>query len=657
MNWLFPGFLAGAAAIALPILLHLLRRQPRRTIVFPSLRFLAAAQRQTERQHRLRRFIVLLLRCAALALLAAAFARPFLGSNAGGGGRAVVVVVDHSFSLQSKGRWEKLRTWAKKEIGPLREGDKLGIMLAGPRPVWLAPLNTDTAGALARFEQLAPGWDIARVEPALRSAAETLTATPVKERKLIFAGDHQRVSWSGADFSKALPDGVAVVFPSLPDPIARQAALLAPTLTRNDGGLHVALSIRNFSAAHKRTLRIFRDGGVLPVHEQTIDLGDRETRAVPVDLAGAPPALARFRFALDADDLPADDTAYAVWQSTGSDRTLLLDAAPGDSAADFAGTAFGSTSTLKPALRVVPVPAGVWPAKAVAVLRNDASFAGPSVARLEAFLRDGGSALIFVNGGEAQWKWLAATRRIAIRPLKAEKTMLHVHDWAMDHPIVATMTEHRVTPLLGWDFRQGWALPTGAVDSIALWTEDAAAIGEVQVGAGRLLLCGFPPDRRDGEWPVQAAFVPFLHRAVTYLLGAQETAAVLPAKVGDPLRLPTEPGKWVALDGPATTEPARELATSVTPTAPGLYEFAQGTERKLFAVNLNADESDLASWEEGTPWTALVSTAPPPKKTELPAVSLAALEAEQQNSLWWWAVAAIALILLAELGVANRTAR
>lgn len=657
MNWLFPGFLAGAAAIALPILLHLLRRRPKRTVVFPSLRFLAAVQRQTENQHRLRRFIVLLLRCAALALLAAAFARPFLGSNDRRGGRAVVLVVDHSFSLQTKGRWEKLRAWAKNEIGPLREGDKLGIMLASPRPAWLAPLNTDTAGALARLDALVPGWDTARVEPALRSAADTLAVTAAKERKLIFLGDHQRVSWSGTDFSKSLPDGVAVVFPALPDATGRQAALLAPTLARHDNGLQATVSIRNFSGAHKRTLQVFRDGALVPVHKQTLDLNDRETRVVPVELRGETPPLARFRFALDGDDLPADDTAYAVWQSTGGDRSLLLDAAPGEGAADYAGTAFGSTSSLKPALRVLPLPAGTWPAKAVAVLRNDSSFAPASAARLEAFLREGGSALVFVNGGEAQRKWLASTRRIVIRPLKAEKEMLRVHDWAMDHPIVATLSEHRVTPLLGWDFRQGWGLPTGAVDSLALWSEDSAAIGEVQVGAGRLLLCGFPPERRDGEWPVQAAFVPFLHRAVTYLLGAQETAKALPVKVSDPLRLPVEAGNWVSLDGPAAAEPARNLASSVTPTAPGLYEFSQGSERKFFAVNLHADESDPAAWEEGTPWTALVSTKPAAKRTDLPAVSLVALEAEQQSSLWWWAVAAIALILLAELGVANRTAR
>src|SRR5262249_38765373 len=119
VHWLFPGFLVGAWAIALPILLHLLRRRPRRTIAFPSLRFLATTPPQNAKSQQLRRWIVLLLRGAALALLAAAFARPFFGASRVGDRRATVVVVDNSFSLQAGRRWPELRAWAREQIGEI----------------------------------------------------------------------------------------------------------------------------------------------------------------------------------------------------------------------------------------------------------------------------------------------------------------------------------------------------------------------------------------------------------------------------------------------------------------------------------------------------------------------------------------------------------
>lgn len=658
MNWLFPTFLAGVAAIALPIVLHFLRRQPKRTIVFPSLRFLAVAHQRTAKRQHVMRLLVLLLRCLAFALLAAAFARPFFSAHDPRSGKSTVIVIDNSFSLQATGRWPTLRSWARSQGGRVHAGDKLGLLLTGPTPTWLAPLSTDIPAVIAQLDRLEPGWYAARPEAALHLAADTLAANGGTEPTIIFLGDHQRASWSGTDFSKPLAPGVGVVFPPLPEPITRQASLAPPAFLRTERGLRVSLVVRNFTGPHSRQFRVIRDGAVLPVYQETLALADRETRTLTFELPTGAPGTARFRFSLDPDDLAADDTVYAVAQIE-SGRALFLDAAPaGTNGADFLATALSATASIKPALDVQPLPATTaWPAGAVVLLRNDASFTGVAASRLDTFLREGGSALIFVSGGPAQKKWLADTQRIAVRPLASKDKSLVVHDWAMDHPIVSALSEHEVSPLLGWNFRQGWALPTGSVEAIALWSDDAAAIGETHAGAGRLLLCGFPPDRRDGDWPVHPAFVPFLHRAVAYLLGTQSGGPQLALKVGDALPLPADSGNWRALDGPAENLPARVVTTPVKASLPGLYEFTDGKTRTLFAVNLAPEESDPALWTDGEPWLGLISNEPVSSKKDQPQVPLAAFDAEQHSPLWWWLFAAVGFLLLAELGLANRTAR
>ena len=658
MNWLFPTFLAGVAAIALPIILHFLRRQPKRTIVFPSLRFLAVAHQRTAKRQHLMRLLVLLLRCLALALLAAAFARPFFSAHDPRSGKSTVIVIDNSFSLQATGRWEKLRAWARSQGGRVHDGDKLGLLLTGPTPTWLAPLSTDITGTIQKLDRLEPGWYAARPEAALHLAADTLTATGGSEQTIIFLGDHQRASWAGTDFSQPLAPGVGIIFPPLPEPVTRQAALSPPTLNRTERGLRVSLVVRNFTSAHSRRFRVFRGSDLIPAYQETLALTDRETRTLNFELPAGTPGVARFRFTLDPDDLAADDTVYAVAQIEAG-RALFLDAFPaGTNAADFLATALGSTASIQPALDVQPLPtATAWPAGAVVILRNDASFAGVAATRLDTFLRDGGSVLIFISGGPAQKKWLAETQRIAIRPLASKDKSLLVHDWAMDHPIVSALSEHEVSPLLGWSFRQGWALPTSSVESLALWSDDAAAIGETRSGAGHLLLCGFPPDRRDGDWPVHPAFVPFLHRAVAYLLGTQSGGPQLALKVGDALPLPADSGTWLALDGPAESLPARPVTNPVKATLPGVYEFTDGKNQTLFAVNLAAEESDPAPWTDGEPWLGLISNEPVASKKNQPQVTLAAFDAEQNSPLWWWLFAAVGFLLLAELGLANRTAR
>lgn len=657
MHWLFPTFLAGTAAIALPILLHLMRRRPKRTIPFPSVRFLGAMTQQNDRSQRLRRWLVLLLRCLALALLAAAFARPFFAGRLGGSRQAVVVVIDNSFSLQAGRRWETLRRWAREQIGEPAPGDKVGLLLMGPRPTWLTPANTPADAALAMLEKLPPGWESTRAEPALRLAGDTLAAMPADRRKIVFLGDHQRVSWAGFNFEKKLPAGVQAEFPGLPDAIARQAAVRAPSVTRTPAGFHAAVPIQNFTAAQSRTLRVYRADGIAPVLQQTVALPDRNSQTLQLDWAAAGASEATyFRFALDPDDQPADDQAYAVWQATGGNM-VLLDPLPAGATADFVGAALAATTEIKPPLQVAPPPAGAWPSRAVAVLRNDASFSGEAVNRLNAFLRGGGAALVFIGGGPAQTAWLASSAGIKVRALKADKDSLQVRDWAMDHALVTGLATHSVRALLDWKFRRGWALPVDAVEPVALWSEDGAAIGETNGTAGRMLLCGFSADRRDSEWPAREVFVPFVHRSVAYLFGSQAESGAKPARVSEPIALPAESGSWQAVAAPGTGGPVNVAGATMTPTMPGVYEFHAGAVKKLFAVNLAPEESDPTAWSEGTPWLNLASEEAAAAEAVVAPMAVASVEAEQRAPLWWWMIAAIALLMFAELGLANRTTR
>src|SRR4030095_4876848 len=93
MSFLTPFFLVGLAAIAVPVLVHLIQRERKRVIEFPSLMLVRRIPYQSGRRRRIRHWALLLMRAAAVLLTVMAFARPFLpraaagGAAAGGGGR------------------------------------------------------------------------------------------------------------------------------------------------------------------------------------------------------------------------------------------------------------------------------------------------------------------------------------------------------------------------------------------------------------------------------------------------------------------------------------------------------------------------------------------------------------------------------------------
>ena len=84
MSFLTPLFFLGVAALAAPILVHLVRRTRARKIQFPALVFVRQVPQRTIRRRTLQNVLLLLLRCLALLLIVIAFTRPFFttGSSA-----------------------------------------------------------------------------------------------------------------------------------------------------------------------------------------------------------------------------------------------------------------------------------------------------------------------------------------------------------------------------------------------------------------------------------------------------------------------------------------------------------------------------------------------------------------------------------------------
>ena len=77
MTFLAPLFLLGALAIAGPVLFHLIRRNTKEKFTFSSLMFLRPDLPRVTRKSRLEAILLLIVRCALLAVMALAFARPF----------------------------------------------------------------------------------------------------------------------------------------------------------------------------------------------------------------------------------------------------------------------------------------------------------------------------------------------------------------------------------------------------------------------------------------------------------------------------------------------------------------------------------------------------------------------------------------------------
>src|SRR4051812_40532169 len=91
MGFVTPALIGGAALVALPIVLHLIMRRKTKLVKFPALRFVQQRRMMNQHRLRLRQLLLLALRCAIIAILALALARPTLRGSVGAGKEGAAV--------------------------------------------------------------------------------------------------------------------------------------------------------------------------------------------------------------------------------------------------------------------------------------------------------------------------------------------------------------------------------------------------------------------------------------------------------------------------------------------------------------------------------------------------------------------------------------
>src|SRR5215471_18599634 len=133
MGFVAPLVLLGLGALAVPVIVHLIQRERKRVVEFPSLMFLRRIPYQSVRRRRLRDILLLMVRLAALTLIVLAFARPFfrrdsLSAAAQNGAREAVILVDTSYSMGYGDRWSQAQAAARNAVNGLNAGDRASLV-------------------------------------------------------------------------------------------------------------------------------------------------------------------------------------------------------------------------------------------------------------------------------------------------------------------------------------------------------------------------------------------------------------------------------------------------------------------------------------------------------------------------------------------------
>lgn len=344
MGFVTPALIGGAALVALPIVLHLVMRRESKLLQFPALRFVQ--QRRLVNQHRLRlrQLLLLALRCAIIALLAFALARPTLrgSGNAGKEGAAVAtaLVFDNSLRMQyeqeSQTCWQKakgLATWLVRQLpseSPVTVVDRAGRQRG-------QDLNRDAVEM--RIERLELNAAVRPMDDALRDAVRWLGTKKDFRGEIYVFTDLAAEAWpeaSSAAFAKSLDAipgaNVYLIDVGVLEPHERGLGPLKLSGERvaTSGTLQLHTELHSSAAATKdpeTTVELFLNDRSNRPEKRGQEVAASAAAATPIEfsLSGLEPGTHQgFVRIVGGDPLPCDDVRYFSIDVRPPSKVLLL---------------------------------------------------------------------------------------------------------------------------------------------------------------------------------------------------------------------------------------------------------------------------------------------------------------------------------------------
>ena len=252
MSFLAPWALGLAALAALPVMLHLFRRETRRRLAFPAIRYLRRARDRSARALKLRDRLLLFTRVALVVILAAAAAAPLVGRGdvADHIPTDVLLLIDNTGSMNRVSGeatlLDRQRSRASALLRAARSGDRfwvlpaVGPLLAGGVPAGAA------SEAVARVELTDATADLGEV---VHEALRVLPPGSGRPREVVLMSDLQASSIPGPPFD--LPGDIRLVA-SLIEASSANAAVVDvrpdPPGPGSDGAVFVVLASSDLAA-------------------------------------------------------------------------------------------------------------------------------------------------------------------------------------------------------------------------------------------------------------------------------------------------------------------------------------------------------------------------------------------------------------------------
>ncbi|NOY42484.1 MAG: hypothetical protein GXP26_11685 [Planctomycetes bacterium] len=644
MGFLTPVLLGGIALIALPIALHLvMRRQPQK-LEFPALQFVRKRRAANRRRFNLRHLLLLALRCALIAGLAVALARPTIKGSGlrgkEGAPLAVALVIDNSvrmqYVFQNQTRQQKAKEMAQWLVDQLPEDAQVAVV---DRSRAATGFVVDLGTAESRVRNLAVENNPRPLENAVHEAIR-LVAEQEDHRQEVFLFSDLSVE----SLDEAALEAIQMAMAEAPDVRlylvdvgveevsnrALQPLELSGSVLRPGQPLRVEVPAEITGLAEAPLVEIYlqgADGKPIKRGQQILEVSAEGSGRAVFELGDLPIGTHQGLVKFSATDaLEADNARYFTVEVRPTAKVLLLGERKSD--ALFLREALSPSLIANRAdVRFQCVTETVAKAASIDLEGYDAVclLDPPPLSEglwqsLTEYVEHGGGVGVFLGHRArlSNFNGEAAQRLLPGRLLRKSRHATYLRPQQLDHPVLTGLRNYaeqipwQLYPVLQyWEFGD-W---TGDAYVVARFADNKAALIERPVGRGRVVTFATAvSDRLEIEnrepWnllptgPEPWPFVALSNQLVGYL--AQSESEPLDFYAGETVSLRLAPRHQISsfvLHQPngeslrRSLPPGEDTIQISTTQQLGNYRVASGGESRLldrgFSVNVSPAMSQL----------------------------------------------------------------
>ncbi len=691
MQFLNPLFLIGSLALMGPILVHLVRRETSRQVLFSSLMFIRRTPKASLRKQRLRHPLLLLLRLAALLLLVLAFARPLLTDPdaiglSGSAARSLILLLDDSFSMRFGDRFQRAQAQARSILEGMSPGDRIQTVLFSDSTRLLNRPEASPREVGKLIDALEPGFAGTDYGPALRLADQLLAGAPEGSPEIHWISDFQESGWRPGSQNVSIGERVDLrIYPVVPAPgpnVSIGQVTIEPE-DRSSSRITITARIRSQHLQRALDLNLALEINGRPARHRTVHLGVDDRTLARFESVAVPRGESNARLHLQHQDaLPEDNFAYSSLSPPPRVKTLLLGGRPRD---DYYLSRALTASPDSPFDLEVGKPGQIPPAgldSYAAVILNDCGPLPPETASaLTRFVQSGGG-LLLISGPRTEAESLVNLEEILPATLLKRYRAggrggdQHIGRLQKRHPIFHLFEDVHFSYFMTTAYSDyHLAKPMAGSQVLAALQDGSPLLLEKRSGRGLVLLFTSSLDRSWNQLPLKSVFLPFCQEMVKHAARFQSPPRAY--RVGDRVTLESLNPQWGkalatlsasnrsfvhtwSVVAPSGREiPLDDLVeedrSSLKLTEPGFYRSRVQEAEHLLATNLDPRESDLRvrdpeQFAARLPRSPHQAGAPPRQPTAVDRSHTL----ENRQHLWWYLVLIACLALSVESLLANR---